>query len=204
MLLQGLTAQYLMRDSHAVRKGESVVVHAAAGGVGLLLVQMVTALGARVLVIVSRASKVQVVLAAGAEQAVLYGSDWCQMARKFGDAAAGGVDVVYESVGSTLMESLGAARIGGQVVFFGMAGGDPAPVDPRYLMDTSKSLIGGDLWNVLRTREDRIRRSEALFDAVRQGVLKVRIEARVPLSGGAEAHRLLEGRSTTGKMLLIP
>jgi NADPH2:quinone reductase len=211
MLLQGLTAQYLVRDSHLVKAGESVLVHAAAGGVGLLLVQMATLLGAQVLGIVSKDAKVQPVLEAGAKEVVLFGDDWSQAARDFsgtnderGIVLSEGVDVVYDSVGSTLAMSLEAARTGGHVVFFGMAGGDPVPVDPRYLMDTSKSLTGGDLWNVLRTREDRLQRAGELFDWVRRGLLKVHIAARVLLSEGAEAHRLLESRNTTGKVLLIP
>jgi len=211
LLLQGLTAQYLVRDSHAVKAGDSVLVHAAAGGVGLLLVQMAYLLGAEILGIVSRASKAQSVLDAGARQVVLFSEDWAQAARDFSSEvdAAGlvlseGVDVVYDSVGSTLQRSLEAARTGGHVVFFGMAGGDPVLVDPRYLMDTSKSLTGGDLWNVLRTREDRLQRAGELFQWIRQGLLKVHIAARVPLADGAEAHRLLESRTTTGKVLLIP
>lgn len=211
LLLQGLTAQYLVRDSHPLEVGESVLVHAAAGGVGLLLVQMATLLGAEVLGIVSKEAKIQPVLDAGAKSVVLFGEDWSQAARDFscdvderGMVLSEGVDVVYDSVGSTLTKSLEAARTGGHVVFFGMAGGDPVPVDPRYLMDTSKSLTGGDLWNVLRTRADRLQRAAELFDWVRQGLLKVHITARIPLSEGAEAHRLLESRTTTGKVLLIP
>lgn len=211
LLLQGLTAQYLVRDSHAIKEGESVLVHAAAGGVGRLLVQMATLLGAEVLGIVSKESKIQSVLDAGAREVVLFDQDWSQAARNFssevdeaGLVLSEGVDLVYDSVGSTLQKSLEAARTGGHVVFFGMAGGDPVPVDPRYLMDTSKSLTGGDLWNVLRTREDRLRRAGELFDWVRRNLLKVHIAARVPLAEGAEAHRLLESRTTTGKVLLIP
>ena len=207
VLLQGLTAQYLVRDSHPIRKGERVLVHAAAGGVGLLLVQMAAFLGARVLGVVSQSAKIPAVLAAGAEQAVLLDSDWVQAARAFGaDNAdlAQGVDVVYDSVGATLMASLEATRIGGHVVFFGMAGGDPQPVDPRFLMDTSRSLTGGDLWNVLRTRKDRLQRSRELFDWIRQSALKVHIGARVPLAEGAQAHRILESRASVGKVLLIP
>jgi NADPH2:quinone reductase len=211
LLLQGLTAQYLVRDSHPIEEGESVLVHAAAGGVGLLLVQMATLLGAQVLGIVSKESKAQAVLDAGAKDVVLFGDDWSQAARDFscdvdeaGIVLSEGVDVVYDSVGATLQRSLESARTGGHVVFFGMAGGDPVPVDPRYLMDTSKSLTGGDLWNVLRTREDRLQRAAELFEWTRRGLLNVRIAAHLPLSQGAEAHRLLESRNTSGKVLLIP
>jgi len=90
------------------------------------------------------------------------------------------------------------------VVFYGMAGGDPPPIDPRMLMDTSKSLTGGDLWNVLRTAEDRRSRAAELFGWVLAGRLEVRIAARYPLAEGAAAHAFLESRRASGKVLLIP
>lgn len=201
LLLQGLTAQYLTRDSHPVAPGESVLVHAAAGGVGLLLVQIARALGGRVLGVTSSSRKAEAVRAAGAEAVVLDSEDWVAAARAFG---GGGVDVAYDSVGSTLLRSFDAVRTGGHVVFYGMAGGDPPPVDPRMLMDTSKSLTGGDLWNVLRTAEDRRSRAAELFALVRDGRLAVRIAARFPLAEGAAAHAFLESRQSSGKVLLIP
>jgi NADPH2:quinone reductase len=201
LLLQGLTAQYLIRDSYAVKAGDSVLVHAAAGGVGQLLVQLAVAAGARALALASTREKCAVAMAAGAESATTYEEDWVERARMFRD---GGVDVAYDSVGSTLHDSLRAVRTGGTAVFFGMAGGDPTPVDPRTLMDGSKTLTGGDLWNVLRTSDDRRSRSSALFDAVRDGRLNVRIDSRFPLSEGAAAHAHLESRRVLGKVLLIP
>jgi NADPH2:quinone reductase len=201
LLLQGLKAQYLTRDSHPVRPGESVLVHAAAGGVGLLLVQIAKALGARVLGVTSSAAKAAAVLEAGADAVALDSQDWAAAAR---DLAAGGVDVAYDSVGTTLAQSFEAVRTGGHVVFYGMAGGDPPLIDPRMLMDTSKSLTGGDLWNVLRTAEDRRSRAEELFGWVRDGRLKIQIAARFPLAEGGAAHALLESRRSSGKILLIP
>lgn len=201
LLLQGLTAQYLVNDSHQVRNGETVLVHAAAGGVGQLLVQLAVAAGARVLALASTQEKCAIAIAVGAHQALTYAPDWVSRARTFG---GDGVDVAYDSVGSTLHDSLRAVRIGGSVVFFGMAGGDPEPVDPRVLMDGSKTLVGGDLWNVLRSAEDRRSRSAMLFDAVRHGRLKVRIDAQFPLADGAAAHAHLESRRALGKVLLIP
>jgi NADPH2:quinone reductase len=114
------------------------------------------------------------------------------------------VDVVYDSVGATLGDSLALARIGGTVVFYGMAGGDPAPVDPRLLMDRSLTLTGGDLWNVLTTHAARQQRADRLFEAVRRGDLVVTVAARIPLREGARGHALLEARATAGKVLLIP
>jgi NADPH:quinone reductase len=201
LLLQGLTAQYLTRDSHPLRPGESALVHAAAGGVGLLLVQIARALGARVLGVTSNAAKRDAVLAVGADAVALDRDDWVAAARAL---EAGGVDVAYDSVGSSLMRSFEAVRTGGHVVFYGMAGGDPPLVDPRMLMDTSKSLTGGDLWNVLRTAEDRRSRATELFGWVRSENLKVQIAARFPLAEGAAAHALLESRRSSGKVLLIP
>ncbi len=206
LLLQGLTAQYLIRDSHRLHPGETVLVHAAAGGVGQLLVQLAVAAGARVLGLASTPEKCGVARAAGAHETATYADDWVARAHAFSSSPVhgSGVDVAYDSVGSTLLDSLRAVRVGGQVVFFGMAGGDPATVDPRVLMDGSKTLTGGDLWNVLRTPADRRVRSAELFDAVRRGKLRVTIDARYPLSEGAAAHAHLESRRALGKVLLIP
>ncbi|HJU83682.1 MAG TPA: quinone oxidoreductase [Holophagaceae bacterium] len=203
LLLQGLTAQYLVRDSHHLQAGEDVIIHAAAGGVGLLLVQMAKLLGARVLGLTSSRDKAEMAMAAGADGVALYSGNWVDAAKAFSRTGKG-VDVAYDSVGSTLMDSFEAVRHGGHVVFFGMAGGNPAPVDPRMLMDTSKSLTGGDLWNVLTSGVERRRRSAELFDWVRQGKLKVHVSARCPLAEGARAHTFLESRNSSGKVLLIP
>ena len=205
LLLQGLTAQYLIRDSHRVRSGETVLVHAAAGGVGQLLVQLAKAEGAKVLALVSTAEKCAAAMAAGADAATVYDQDWVAQAQAFGaHAGQPGVDVAYDSVGSTVHDSLRAVRSGGHVVFYGMAGGDPAPVDPRVLMDGSKSLTGGDLWNVLRSADDRRARSAELFARIREGTLAIAIDSRYALADGAAAHAHLESRRALGKVLLIP
>lgn len=201
VLLQGLTAQYLVRDSHRLATGETVLVHAAAGGVGLLLTQMARLLGARVLGVVSSEAKAQAVKDAGAEAVALTSEDWVAAAHAF---APGGVDVAYDSVGATLLRSFDAVRKKGHVVFYGMAGGDPPLVDPRMLMDTSKSLTGGDLWNELTSRDERLRRAQELFGWLRAGDVKVTVAARFPLAEGARAHAALESRALSGKVLLIP
>jgi NADPH2:quinone reductase len=201
LLLQGLTAQYLTRDSHPLRPGESALVHAAAGGVGLLLVQIAKTLGARVLGVTSSEAKARAVLEAGADAVALDSQDWVAAAREL---SPGGVDVAFDSIGATLLRSFDAVRTGGRVVFYGMAGGDPPLIDPRMLMDTSKSLTGGDLWNVLRTAEDRRGRAAELFGWVREGRLKVHVAARFPLAEGTAAHAFLESRRSSGKVLLIP
>ncbi len=202
VMLQGLTAHYLIHDSHRITPGEIVVVHAAAGGVGLLLTQLAARAGARVLGLVSSEAKAAAARRAGAEQTILYSADWPAVVRAFADGR--GADVIYDSVGTTLDQSLTATRTGGHVVFYGMAGGDPAPVDPRRLMDESKSLTGGDLWNVLTSAQERRRRSAELFGLLERGELSATIAKTFALSNGAEAHALLEGRGVIGKIVLLP
>ncbi|KUG08951.1 alcohol dehydrogenase [Solirubrum puertoriconensis] len=204
VLLQGLTAQYLSSDSYRVQPGTLAVVHAAAGGVGQLLTQFIKALGGTVIGLTSSEAKAAVARAAGADEVLLYSQDWVSAVREYRNQPTG-ADVVYDSVGSTVPDSLRAARsAGGAVVFYGMAGGDPAPVDPRMLMDESKTLTGGDLWSYLTTPAERQRRATALFELMRQGKLRVDISATFALADGAAAHRYLESRQSTGKVLLIP
>ena len=200
-LLQGLTAQSLCRDSYAVRPGDWAVVHAAAGGVGLLLVQILKHLGARVIGIASTEAKRQAVREAGVDLVIPTGG-WLQAVQSL--TGGRGADVVYDSVGTTLRESLDAARTGGTVVFYGMAAGDPAPVDPRLLMDRSLTLVGGDLWNVLTTAQARRTRATELFGWIRSGAVALRISQTVALRDGAQAHRALESRQTIGKIVLLP
>ncbi|MFC5529499.1 quinone oxidoreductase family protein [Cohnella yongneupensis] len=203
VLLQGLTAHYLANDSYPVKRSDEVLVHAAAGGVGQLLVQLCKSKGARVLGLTSSAEKREFALKAGADQVLLYDSDWVSDARDWSTGGSG-VDVVYDSVGSTLMDSFEATRTKGAVVFYGMAGGDPPPVDPRMLMDSSKTLTGGDLWNHVTTHQDRVRRASSLFADMLAMKLRLEPPKLFPLSEGAEAHRYMESRRSIGKILLIP
>jgi NADPH2:quinone reductase len=202
VLLQGLTAHYLVTDSYAVKTGETMLVHAAAGGVGQLLVQMARLLGGRVIGLVSSAAKRTVALEAGASEVFLYSEKWVELTRQ---ATAGlGVDVVYESIGSTLMESFDATRDCGTVVFYGFAGGNPPSIDPRYLMDTSKTLTGGDLWSYLTSHQERLQRTAILFEWLRKDRLHLAPPTTFRLSEGKAAHELLESRISTGKIVLIP
>ncbi|MDP4164738.1 MAG: quinone oxidoreductase [Bacillota bacterium] len=202
LMLQGLTAQYLTSDSYSVKEGDAVLVHASAGGVGQLLVQMAKLLGARVIGLTSSEEKAEAARRAGADRVYLYSSNWVE--RVLHDTDGLGVNVVYESVGSTISDSFNATKIGGTVVFYGMAGGDPEPIDPRMLMDTSKTLTGGDLWNVLTSHEQRVKRSNQLFKWVSEGLIKVENPTVFSLKDGAEAHIYLESRKSTGKILLLP
>lgn len=202
ILLQGLTAHYLTNDSYKVKANDSVVVHAASGGVGQNLVQIAKLYNARVIALTSTMEKGKKALEVGADIAFTYDEDWTQSVMKFTDGK--GADVVYDSVGSTLEDSFQATSIGGTVVFFGMSGGDPAPIDPRMLMDTSKTLTGGDLWNVLTSFEERQKRSKQLFDWIISGKLQLQSPTVFPLEEGAKAHDFLESRKSTGKILLKP
>ncbi|NHM32313.1 quinone oxidoreductase family protein [Neobacillus terrae] len=202
VLLQGLTAQYLAQDSFQVKEGDVVLVHAAAGGVGQLLTQIAVIFGGKVIGLTSTPEKAEIARKAGAHEMFLYGQDWAEEVKL---ATRGkGADAAYDSVGSTLMDSFKAVRIGGTVVFYGMAGGDPEPVDPRMLMDTSKTLTGGDLWNVLTSCEERYQRSRQLFSWIEEGKLKIETPKQFPLKDGGKAHAYLESRKSTGKILLIP
>lgn len=194
-LLQGLTAQFLSTQSYAIHSGDRVVVHAAAGGVGLFLVQLAKQRGAHVLAFASSEEKREAARALGAHEVFGYDA-W--------PTAAQGADVVYDSIGTTLDASLDVVRTGGTVVFFGFAGGAPPLIDPRRLMDGSKHLVGGDLWNVLTTHEERMRQAHTLFGLIRSGTVQPVIARRFPLAAGVEAHRFLESRAAIGKVLLVP
>lgn len=202
LLLQGLTAHYLTKDSYSVQMKDVVLVHAAAGGVGQLLIQIAKLIGAKVIGLTSSKEKAVAAHEAGADKVFLYKDDWKLAVLE--ETNGKGVDVVYESVGSTMMDSFAATRIGGTVVFYGMAGGDPVAIDPRMLMDTSKTLTGGDLWNVLTSHEERVSRSNELFHWMEEGKVTVSKPTTFALHDGQEAHRYLESRKSTGKILLIP
>ncbi|WP_391205538.1 quinone oxidoreductase family protein [Psychrobacillus sp. L4] len=202
VLLQGLTAQYLTSDSYKVKAGDTILIHAAAGGVGQNLIQIGKLLGAKVIGLTSSLEKSEAAYSIGADHVFLYKDNWSTEVKEVTNGV--GVDVVFESVGSTLADSFEVTRIGGTVVFYGMSGGDPALVDPRMLMDTSKTLTGGDLWNVLTSLEERKQRSKQLFDWILEGKIELKEPTTFSLQDGAEAHNLLESRKSVGKIILIP
>lgn len=201
ILLQGLTAQYLATDSHKTKTGETVLIHAAAGGVGQFLTQISKLLGATVIGLTSSAEKGEVALKNGADKVFLYSEDWKSQVLSF---CPNGVDVVYDSIGSTLSDSFEVTKNCGQVVFFGMAGGDPDFINPRMLMDTSKTLTGGDLWSYLTSKEERIKRAHQLFDWITNSQITIAAPTVFKLSDGKKAHDYLESRKSTGKIVLIP
>lgn len=201
VLLQGLTAHYLATDSHKTKEGETVLIHAVAGGVGQLLTQISKLFGARVIGLTSSPEKAKIAFEQGADDVFLYNEDWKAEIFKVNPK---GVDVVYDSIGSTLKDSFEVTKECGQVVFFGMAGGDPEPVDPRMLMDGSKTLTGGDLWSYLISKEERIKRASQLFSWIADGKIKLSEPTSFKLSEGKLAHDFLESRKSTGKIILIP
>jgi NADPH2:quinone reductase len=203
LLLQGWTAHYLTHDSFTITAGDYVLVHAAAGGVGQLLSQICKLRGAYIVGLTSTSAKCEVALAAGADKALSYTENWVETATSLTPMQRG-FDVVFDSVGSTLEESFLATKIGGTVVFYGMAGGDPPRIDPRMLMDGSKTLTGGDLWNVLTSHSERTKRADQLFEWIRTKQLRLADPTLYNLADGAAAHRYLESRRSTGKILLIP
>jgi NADPH2:quinone reductase len=199
ILLQGLTAQYLIEDSYRVAAGDVVLVHAAGGGVGQLLIQLAVAKGARVIGLASTAEKRAMATALGAEECLDYGEDWPDRLRACEEA---GIDVAYDSVGTTFLQSLGCLRDRGTLVAFGTAGGDPPLIDPRLLMERSLTVVGGDLWNHLDSREARLDRAGRLFGAIRSGKLKIPRIDEFPLELGAKAHHRMEDRSFFGKIIM--
>jgi len=205
VLLQGMTAHYLSHDTYPLKRGETALVHAAAGGVGLLLVQMAHNIGARVIATVSTDEKARLAREAGADEIILYTqSDFEAETKRL--TAGKGVDVVYDSVGKTTFEKgLNILRPRGLMALFGGSSGAVPALDPITLMQKgSIYLTRPTLLNYVATREDLIARSGAVFSMIATGKLKLRIEHTYPLAEAQRAHRDLEGRKTTGKLLLLP
>jgi NADPH2:quinone reductase len=205
LMLQGMTAQYLVRSTWPLRSGQTCLVHAAAGGVGLLLVQIAHRIGARVVATVSTPEKAELARAAGAARVVLYTSeDFLEAARE--ETGGRGVDVVYDSVGRTTWEkSLRCLGRRGMLVLFGQSSGSVPPIDPRLLASGgSLFLTRPSLFDYVADRESLEARAGEVLGWVERGELDVRIGASWPLAEAADAHRALESRQTTGKLLLIP
>jgi len=203
LLLQGITAHYLASSTYPVQPGDWVVVHAAAGGVGLLLTQIVKLRGGRVLATVSTAEKAELARAAGADEIASY-DDFAARAR---DLTGGeGVASVYDGVGkATFDASLAALRVRGTMVLFGGASGPVPPFDPQMLAAKgSLFLTRPTLGHYTRDRAELVARATDLLQWVADGRLEVRIGGRYPLEDARRAHEDLEARRTTGKLLLIP
>jgi len=203
--LQGMTAHYLVRDVYPLGPGDRCLIHAGAGGVGLLLIQLAKRFGAEVFTTVGSPDKAELATAAGADHVILYRDvDFAEAV----EAIAGRrpLDVVYDGVGRAVFEpSLGLLRRRGMMVTFGNASGPVEPLSPLALSaNGSLFLTRPTLFDYVAERADLERRAADLFEWLAAGELDVRIGARFPLRAAADAHRALEARQTTGKVLLVP
>jgi NADPH2:quinone reductase len=202
-LLQGMTAHYLVHDTHPVAPGDAVLVHAGAGGMGLLLCRMASALGATVIATTSTEAKGELAREAGAHHVLRY-EGFADRVREL--TGGRGVAVVYDGVGATTFDgSLASLRVRGVLALYGAASGPVPPVDPQRLNSggsiyLTRPSLG---WHVMTTGSLR-ERAAAVFGMVTAGALPIRVGARYALDDAAQAHRDLEGRATTGKLLLIP
>jgi NADPH2:quinone reductase len=204
-MLQGMTAHYLSHDTYPLKKGETALVHAAAGGVGLLLVQMAHNIGARVIATVSTEEKARLAREAGADDVILYTqTDFETETKRL--TGGKGLDVIYDSVGKTTFEKgLNLLRPRGMMVLYGGSSGPVPPFDPIILTQKgSLFLTRPSLGNYIASAAELQQRAGAVFAMIAAGKLKLRIEHVYPLAQAQQAHRDLEGRKTTGKLVLIP
>ena len=204
ILLQGMTAHFLSTDCYRVQKGEWILIHAAAGGVGLLLTQLAHRIGARIIGTTSTDEKATLAREAGADEIVLYTKeDFQEAARRI--TGGEGVSVVYDSVGkTTFMQSLDSLRPRGYMVLFGGSSGPAPTIDPMILNPKgSLFLTRPTLGNYVSSREELMRRASDVFEWVSKGELTVRAEHDYPLASAAQAQADVEARKTTGKVLLV-
>ena len=205
VMLQGMTAHYLAYSTYPLRQGDVALIHAAAGGVGLLLVQIARRCGAHVIGTVSTEEKAVLARATGAHDIILYTQeDFPDAVRRLTGGA--GVHVVYDSVGRTTFDgSLACLRPRGYMVLFGQSSGAVPPFDPQILnAKGSLFLTRPSLGHYLLTRDELLWRAGDLFAWMASGELSVRIDSTYPLADAAEAHRALASRATSGKLLLVP
>jgi NADPH2:quinone reductase len=204
-MLQGMTAHYLVHSTYRLSRGDTCLVHAAAGGVGLLLCQMARRLGARIIGTVSTDEKAALARQAGAHEVILYSQQdfEAETKRLTGDT---GVQVVYDSVGKTTFDkSLNCLTRRGMMVLYGQSSGPVPPLDPQVLnRKGSLYLTRPTLVHYVATRPELLERASTVLGWVADGTLEVRIGREFPLAAAAEAHRELESRRSTGKVLLIP
>ncbi len=203
-ILQGMTAHYLCHGTYPVQRGDRVLVHAGAGGTGLLLTQMIKQLGGYVFSTVSTEAKAGLSRGAGADHVIIYTQqDFAEEVKR--ETGGAGVQAVYDGVGQTTFDkSISCLARRGCMVLYGQASGPVPPLDPRVLGNGSRFLTRPGLGDYTVTREELEKRSGDVLGRVKSGELKLRVEHVMPLSEAAEAHRQLESRATTGKMLLIP
>ncbi len=203
-MLQGMTAHYLALNTYPLKPGDTALVHAAAGGVGLLLVQIAKMRGARVFGTVSTREKAALAREAGADEVILYTEQDFE-AEVMRLTNGKGVNVVYDSVAKTTFDkSLNCVGLRGVLALFGQSSGPVPAFDPARLAKNAIFLTRPGLMQHTATRAELLQRAEDVLGWVKSGKLRLRISQTLPLKDAAEAHRLLEGRKTTGKVLLIP
>jgi NADPH:quinone reductase len=200
--LQGMTAHYLIHEFRQLVPGSFVLIHAAAGGMGGLLVQWAKHLGAHVIGTVSTEAKARTARMAGADHVILYTErDFAAEAKRITQGR--GVDLIIDGVGSTTFKGdLEAVAVRGHIVIFGAASGPADPVSPNALMPNALTVSGGSLQNYLRTPEELMQRANDVIGGIRAGWLKLNIGRVLPLAQAAQAHELLETRKSEGKLLL--
>ena len=200
--LQGMTAHYLLHEFRKVKANDIVLIHAAAGGMGLLLVQWAKHLGARVLGTTSSDEKAKIAKEAGADDIILYTKqDFVTEVKRLTNGH--GADLIIDGVGKTTFNgNLEAAALRGNIVILGAASGPADPISPNLLMRHSLTISGGSLFNYLLTTEELTMRSKAVLEGIKKGWLKLRIDQVLPLEKAGEAQQKLEERKTTGKVLL--
>ncbi len=200
--LQGMTAHYLLHEYYRVKPGDKVLVHAAAGGVGLLLVQWLKHMKAIVIGTVSTDEKAKIAQEAGADHIILYTQqNFVEEVKKI--TAGKGADYIIDGVGkATFSKDLEAIRVRGHICLFGSSSGPAEPVAPNSLQARSITVSGGSLFNYMNTREELLTRARDVLSGIREGWLKLKIDHVFSLEQAAEAQRMLEGRKTIGKVIL--
>lgn len=205
MMMQGLTAQYLLRRTYPVKSGDTILIHAAAGGVGLIVCQWAKALGATVIGTVGSDEKAEIARSHGCDHTIVYTRE--TVSERVREITRGeGVPVVYDSIGKdTFMDSLACLRPLGMMVTFGNASGPLAPFEPALLAKMgSLFLTRPTLFHYIARREDLLKMADELFAVVASGQVRLTINQRFALKDAADAHRALEARRTTGSTVLIP
>lgn len=200
--LQGMTAHYLLHEFRKIKAKDIVLIHAAAGGMGLLLVQWAKHLGAKVLGTTSSEEKAKIAKEAGADEVIIYTKqDFPTEVKRITNGH--GADLIIDGVAKTTFPgNLEAAALRGHIVVFGAASGPADPISPNVLMGRSLTVSGGSLFNYILTRDELMMRAKAVIEGVQKGWLKLRIDQTFPLEKAAQAHEKLEGRKSAGKVLL--
>lgn len=200
--LQGLTAQYLAQDCYKIKVGDNVLVHAASGGVGLFLIQMLKQVGARVIGTVSSEEKGEIAKSFGADDIIFYANqDFASETKRLTNGK--GVDYIIDGVGQdTFNKNLEACSVRGHIVVFGHASGQIDPVSPNLLQPKSITVTGGNLMNYLVSHGELVNRANVLMKDIKNKNIKIRIDHVYPLEQATQAQMLLESRKTTGKVIL--